>query len=240
MKQSVSKSLCTLFTISLMNTVHAKQPIILWDIHDVLISRSGFLTTALNYNELWNMTTHTNFWLLKDSLSLGLQNLFTETSIEEYIDLARLHHNPYLKEFIVHLANSQQPIPGMQELVTALHQAGYEQHVASNIGLTAFKELKNSKRYPHLAPLFEHIDPKKSLVVSKINGTYIKKPAPLFFATYLQKNSIDPQKQPIIFIDNDGKNIEAARSMGIDGILFINPEQLRLELQKRNITLPAL
>ena len=240
MKHSVSKKLSIILGLSLMNSTHANQPIILWDIHDVLLTRSGIVSTLWNYENWWKLITHTNFWLLKDLISLGVQNLFTAISSEEYIHLTQKHHNPYLKELAIQLTNSQQPIPGMYNLINELHKAGYSQHIASNIGKTSFLALTNPKQSPHLAPLFAHIDKQKSHVVSYENNKTIKKPDPTFLKTYLKKNNIDLKKTPVIFIDNDPNNITSARQVGLDTILYDNPEQLRIELQKRKIAIPRI
>ena len=235
MNRLASKKLGFLFTLSLMNSVQAQQQIILWDIHGVLLTRSGVANTLWKYEDWWNLITHTSFGLIKDLLVLGVKNLFTPMSSEQYIALAQQHNNPYLEKLIIQLTNSQKPMPGMKEILQALDQAGHEQHVASNIGRTAFLALTNSNTYPDLAPLFEHINIEKSYVVSGENDLFFKKPDHTFFKEYLQKNSIDPQETSILFIDNKKNNIKAAQQVGLATILFKNSEQLKDELKKLKI-----
>ena len=147
---------------------------------------------------------------------------------------------PDLEQLIIQLVNAQQPIAGMKEIVDELHAAGYEQHIGSNIGKTPFLALIDTQKFPHLAPIFEHMNIEKSLVVSDEHGNFVEKPDPQFFKIYLKKNNLDPKAQQIIFIDDNTKNVKAAQEVGIDGILFENPEQLREELQKRSVLVPHI
>lgn len=233
-----TKIATVLIALSLKHPAQANKPIILWDIHNVLITRSGILTTLWNYGDWWNILRNSSFGLMKDLIILTATHIISGCSSEQFIQKARAHNNLYLGQLIMELTNAQQPIPGMQEIVDELHTAGYEQHVASNIGQTPFLALADKKQFPHLAPLFTHITLEKSLLVSNENGNFIKKPDPQFFKIYLQKNNLDTQLQPVIFVDDNANNVAAARQVGIGAILFEDPEQLRTELQKRNILIP--
>jgi FMN phosphatase YigB (HAD superfamily) len=234
----MSKKLATLFTLSLMQQAQANKPIILWDIHNVLISRSGVIPTFWNYPDWWNTVKNSSFGLIIDLMGLTTKHLVSGISSEQFIQKARVHNNPYLEKLIIQLTNAQQPILGMKKITDELYERGCEQHIASNIGKTPFLALIDPQQFPHLVPIFEHMDLEKSLVVSDDNG-FVKKPDPQFFKIYLEKNNIDPKTEPIIFIDDNVKNIEAAQGVGIDAILFKNPEQVRTELQKRNILIPC-
>jgi len=214
------------------------KPTILWDIHDVLLKRSGIMTTLWNYNDWWNTITNSSFGLVKDLMGLAMSHLISGSSSEQFIQRAQAHNNPYMKHLITQLTNSQQPIPGMKQITDELHAAGCEQHIASNIGSTPFRVLTDPNKLPHLAPTFVHMNIEKSFVVSNDTGTFVKKPDPQFFSMYLQKNGLNPHSQPIIFIDDNAKNVAAAQTVGIDAILFKNPTQLRNELQKRAVLLP--
>lgn len=234
----MSKKFATLLTLSLIQQTQANKPIILWDIHNVLVTRSGVMQKVWNYPHWWKAIQHSPLLLIKDLLALAVKHFISGGSSEQFIEQARKHNNPYLEQLIIQLVNAQQPIAGMKEIVDDLHATGYEQHIGSNIGQTPFRALIDPKQFPQLAPLFVPMNVEKSLVVSTDNGTFIEKPDPQFFKIYLQKNNFDPQTQPIIFIDDNAKNVKAAQEVGIDAILFENPEQLREELQKRNVLIP--
>ena len=234
----MSKKLVTLLTLSLIQQADANKPIILWDIHNVLLSRSGVLSTIWNYNNWWTAIRNSSLGLMQNLMGLTAKHFVSGRSSEQFIQQTRAHNNPELEKLIIQLTNSQQPIAGMKEIVDELHAAGYEQHIGSNIGQTPFHALIDPNQFPQMATIFEHMNIAKSLVVSNDNGTFVQKPDPQFFRIYLQKNGFDPKTQPIIFIDDNQKNIAAAREVGLDGILFENPEQLREELQKRELLIP--
>ena len=236
----MSKKFATLLTLSLIQQTQANKPIILWDIHNVLLTRSGVIEKAWNYPHWWNTIKHSPLLLIKDLLALTAKHFISGRSSEQFIERAREHNNPYLEQLIIQLVNAQQPIAGMKEIVDELHAAGYEQHIGSNIGQTPFRALIDTQKFPHLAPIFEHMNIEKSLVVSDEHGNFVEKPDPQFFKIYLKKNNLDPKAQPIIFIDDNTKNVKAAQEVGIDGILFENPEQLREELQKRSVLVPHI
>jgi 2-haloacid dehalogenase len=68
-------------------------------------------------------------------------------------------------------------------------------------------------------------------VVSGEEG--INKPDPALYRILLGRYSIDPARA--VFIDDKESNIEAGRALGIDGIVFSSPQQLRNELSIRKI-----
>ncbi len=217
------------------STAHASAPIVLWDIHEVLLHPQDRIINFFKFPQLKAAFSHLSWPLLKELIGLLSKNIFDETSSEEYIQPAMRHGNPHLAELTIALANSQRPIPGMRELVSELNDLGVEQHIGSNIGQTSFHRLLDPQKHPYTAPLFKHMDLTKSIVTEFSNGEIIKKPDARFFERYLDKNKIDLEKTSIIFVDDKWDNIRVARSMGFDAILFKNPKQLRIELRKRNI-----
>jgi 2-haloacid dehalogenase len=68
-------------------------------------------------------------------------------------------------------------------------------------------------------------------VVSGEEG--INKPEPEVYKRLLQRFSVDPGTT--LFIDDKDYNVAAAMSLGMDGIIFESPEQLRTELLKRGL-----
>jgi len=65
------------------------------------------------------------------------------------------------------------------------------------------------------------------------NEIHARKPEIRAFEIVLDYLKISPEK--IIFLDDKQKNIEIANSIGMNGILVENFEQMRKELRKRNI-----
>ena len=223
----------------LASTIHASSPIILWDIHEVLLQPQDRIINFFQFPHLKTAFSHLALPLVKELIGLMIKNIFEETSSEEYIQLAMHHKNPHLAELTIALANAQRPIPGMRELINELNDLGIEQHIGSNIGQTSFHRLLDRQKHPYTAPLFKHMDLTKSIVTEFSNGEIIKKPDARFFERYLDKNKIDLEKTSVIFVDDKWDNVRVARSMGFDAIRFKNPQQLRIELRKRNIPVKA-
>lgn len=60
-----------------------------------------------------------------------------------------------------------------------------------------------------------------------------RKPYPEFYQRLLDRYHVDPAQA--VFIDDSMRNIRAAEELGIKGIHFHNPEQLRMELRDLQI-----
>jgi len=68
-------------------------------------------------------------------------------------------------------------------------------------------------------------------VVSGVEKT--RKPFPEFYHRLLDRYSVKPEEA--VFIDDSMRNIKAARELGIDGIHFTSPGDLRKELLDRGL-----
>ncbi len=62
-----------------------------------------------------------------------------------------------------------------------------------------------------------------------------RKPFPDFFQILFNRHAIDPSTA--IFIDDNLRNIEAGRSLGLPGIHYQSPDQLKEELSKLKVQL---
>ncbi len=71
-----------------------------------------------------------------------------------------------------------------------------------------------------------------------VSGTErMRKPFPEFYKLLLGRYNV--QTDEALFIDDNLRNVEAAKALGIDSIHFLSPEQLEQELNNRNIRVPA-
>jgi 2-haloacid dehalogenase len=61
----------------------------------------------------------------------------------------------------------------------------------------------------------------------------MRKPAAAFYQLLLDRYNADAYTS--LFIDDNLRNVKAAREFGIDTILFENPDQLKIALEKRSI-----
>ena len=107
-----------------------------------------------------------------------------------------------------------------------------------------FKELKESNKYkiyaltnwsaetfPVALERFEFLNWFDGVVVS---GTeMMRKPHPDFYKILLNRYQVNADNA--LFIDDNLRNVLAARELGIDSIHFQSPEQLHNELEKRMI-----
>ncbi|WP_374948547.1 HAD family hydrolase [Mucilaginibacter sp.] len=107
-----------------------------------------------------------------------------------------------------------------------------------------FKELKASGKYKIYAltnwsaetfPLaqerFEFLNWFDGIVVS--GAEKMRKPAPEFYQILLDRYNVKAEES--LFIDDNYRNILAAQKLGINSIHFTSPEQLKEDLEKRNI-----
>jgi len=103
-----------------------------------------------------------------------------------------------------------------------------------------FKELKNSGRYkiyaltnwsaetfPWALEKFDFLGWFDGIVVSGHEKT--RKPFPEFFQILFDRYQVNPATS--LFIDDNLRNIEDGKALGLPGILFTSPSQLREELQ---------
>ncbi|WP_027136502.1 HAD family hydrolase [Gaetbulibacter saemankumensis] len=91
----------------------------------------------------------------------------------------------------------------------------------------------SSETFPIAQQRFEFLNWFEGIVVSGEEKT--RKPFKEIYQTCINRYHITPENA--IFIDDNLRNVEAAKSLGIKGIHFKTPNQLRKELQRYNITI---
>lgn len=208
------------------------KPIILWDIHNVIIKRdwSTFVRTLRDFPNKMDILRHSSLAMGKD-MAHGLYDLIKSGSTGEvFVNVALKHHNSVLADLIIALANAQYIVPETAAIIYALHQRGYTQHIGSNIGLNMFKALINK---PDMQSLFNtnifDIEASQFGYYELDGLTHtIAKPNAVFYQTYLAKNNINPTE--IVFIDDKDENVRAARETGLYALRFDNAKQLGKEL----------
>ena len=109
------------------------------------------------------------------------------------------------------------------DLIDSLKVKGYK------IGALANTTCINTDIYTKLG-IYKHFD---SMILS--NEVKMKKPDPKIFALALQKLNLSPQQ--VIFIDDLPHQVEAARNLGINSILYTSYENLISEINNLNIIL---
>ena len=91
----------------------------------------------------------------------------------------------------------------------------------------------SAETFPIAQKHFDFLNWFHGIVVSGEEGT--RKPHQEIYDITLNRFKIKPHNA--LFIDDNLRNIEAAKQLGINGIHFKNPEQLRLELHTYKINL---
>ena len=113
-------------------------------------------------------------------------------------------------------------IPGTVRILERLSQAGVPLYAITNYSSEKFIETKN--RFPFFA-LF------RDIVVSGDEG--LLKPEAAIFRLCLDRNGLSAQD--CVFIDDVARNIDGARDVGTDAILFTSPDQLETDLKRRSL-----
>ena len=89
----------------------------------------------------------------------------------------------------------------------------------------------SAETFPWALERFDFLHWFEGIVVSGVEGT--RKPYPEFYDILLRRYSVIPEKA--VFIDDNLRNIEAARSLKIEGIHFKDARQLADELARIGI-----
>lgn len=114
------------------------------------------------------------------------------------------------------------PIEGSVEILKELKEKGYKLYALSNWNAELFNDTVDD--FPFLQWFDDRI----------ISGEVkLKKPDAAIYQLTLQRFNLSPQQA--VFIDDSEQNVETAESLGIRGIHFKSPEELRQELQALNI-----
>jgi 2-haloacid dehalogenase len=115
------------------------------------------------------------------------------------------------------------PIPGSVEILKELKEQGrFKLYALTNWGAGLFDIALVRYNFLHW---FD------GRVVS--GEERMRKPAPQFYQVLFDRYGLKAEES--VFIDDNLRNINAARAMGIDSIVFQNPAQLKQELKNRNL-----
>jgi len=111
------------------------------------------------------------------------------------------------------------PVPGMLELFKKLKESGkYNLYALSNW---------SAETWPIALREYDFLNWFDGLAISGLEG--IRKPDPEFYRLLLDRYRIDPAKA--VFIDDNYRNILAARELGITSIHFTSADELAKELE---------
>lgn len=114
-------------------------------------------------------------------------------------------------------------IAGTREILQQLKRSGrYHLYALTNW---------SDETFPIAFEIYDSLHWFDGIVVS--GKEKMRKPAAAFFQLLLDRYNVDASTA--LFIDDNLRNVTAAREFGIDSILFEHPDQLRIALEKRSI-----
>jgi FMN phosphatase YigB (HAD superfamily) len=122
------------------------------------------------------------------------------------------------------------PVKGANKLIKrcakSIDKNGHKNRIfiLSNWDSESFGYIKKKKK---IAKLFSYCE---DVIIS--GDVHVIKPDPTIFELLLTKYSIDPTKEPVVFIDDTPINIKAASDLGIHGILC---ENLNIKAVKKEL-----
>jgi 2-haloacid dehalogenase len=111
------------------------------------------------------------------------------------------------------------PIEGTVAVLDDLHRAG-----TRLVALTNW----SSETFPHARAIFEFLDRFEGIVVSGDEG--VAKPDVALFRILLDRYALAAEQT--VFVDDSPTNVEAAQRLGMVGLLFTDPDQLRVDLSR--------
>lgn len=194
----------------------------------VIVFDFGGVIAAANTNKMANFLMD-SFNINKDELSNAFKDMQNQGGTEEQFwkQFAIIKHvvlpNDWINQFGVIIQESITEIPGTLNLVKKLKTQCYQTAILSD--MTQYQaEIIRKNGY------FDLFNP---VVLSHENK--VKKPNPEAFQILLKK--LNKPASSVIFIDDRIENVEAAKTQGIDAIHFINPKQLKEELERRGFNL---
>jgi putative hydrolase of the HAD superfamily len=141
-------------------------------------------------------------------------------SREEVIaKLPEKYDRALFKVFVSQLTNLMHPIMPMVDLFYELKTQGYKVYFLSNMPNEMYQELILRHDF------FKH--PDGQLISFQVGSI---KPMPQIYQALLSMHQLNPEE--CLFIDDREDNIEAAQKLGIEGIVYKHPDQVKEELKR--------
>ena len=114
-------------------------------------------------------------------------------------------------------------IDGTVRLVEELHGAGVRLLALTNW---------SAELFPHARERFAFLRLFEAVVVS--GEERLAKPDPRLYDLLLSRHGLDPAAT--VFVDDREVNVEAARTAGMTGVVFTDPDQLRRDLARAGVS----
>jgi 2-haloacid dehalogenase len=195
---------------------------VVWDLGNVLIpwDRTLALTAALGDPAEARRLSATVFTM---ELNAVVDAASDRSGLLEEAERMRPGSSWVVEAYLEYFGHSLGPvIDGSAELLEELTDENVRCVGLSNFSALTFRGVP--ERYPILTRL-------EGILISGEVG--ITKPDPCIYRLCEQRFGLDPEH--LVFIDDSPANVDAARSVGWDAIVFIDPSQLRSQLLARSL-----
>jgi FMN phosphatase YigB (HAD superfamily) len=236
---------CTLSpSISAAQQPEQKKPYFFWDLHNVVFKSNRDLRNIAsiwwNFDRKQELVFNLSRALCTELLTMyrnskNTQDLKSDATGEAYMAIAERHGNLAFAAFILKIANAQKVIPGTADIILQLHKKGIKQYIGSNIGTSVLQDLKQSAEWQKYFSDQTIFDFDGSVTVDYRSADPIQKPDSRFYQAFLNKNNLDAQDG--YFVDDKKVNVDGANEVGLNGVIFETPDQLKAELRNRGFEL---
>ncbi len=226
----------------------SQKPLFLFDVGTVLLKQDQFNNIpryckiiSQSPGHRWELTQVLPWCLIRMSTLKKLQRTGPEDGIIDYIT----QHHPVLNkqttkgikisDAIKEILCAASPIIANQKLLANLISQGHEVALATNKGRATIDRFINSgaliaAHYRFIFTCDSHSNPAHHI--------FYKKPSQIYFEKLWEViRNADLATVPIIFIDNEIKNVQAAVASGMIGIHYISPKQLANDLKLLGIAI---
>ena len=149
-------------------------------------------------------------------------------SDEEFLDLAISQAPEYEKEIRLFWNNIDRAIwqlPYTRNWIREMKRNGYQVYVLSNYGSFTYEKTREKA-----LSFLEDVDG----AIFSYEVRMIKPDAEIFHALF-QKYDLKPEES--VFLDDLPANVEGAKAVGMQGIVFMNLKDALLELQRLGVTI---
>ena len=200
----------------------------------IVVFDFGGVIAQANTTQMSNFLIN-SFNINKDELSSALRDMqnyvskggsekqfWEQFAISKRITLP----NDWFNQFGIVIQQSITEMPESLTIVKTLQSQGYQTAMLSDVTQYQAEIIRKMGYYDLFTPV---------LLSYEIG---VKKPNPEAFQILLKKLKLPAPS--VLFIDDRIENVEAAKNQGIDSIQFINPEQLKDELEKRGFDLSKI
>ncbi|MFL0252732.1 HAD family hydrolase [Clostridium neuense] len=195
---------------------------IIFDIGNVLLKFTPveFLKNKFHDEEVVD-ALYKNIFLSKEWIELDRGTITDEEAIDRYCSRDPEHENE-IKEVMATWNEMHLPVEGTSEFLKRMKKKGYKIYLLSNYHLKAFEFINGKYDF------IRNVD--GEIISCRVK---LLKPEPEIYKALMDKYNLKPEES--VFIDDTKINIEAAKKLGLHGVLFKGFEDMEKKLKEEGI-----